>query len=138
MVFTLRHRRHVGGRKQKIIFSVAPFVHPPAIIEQCSLVLLSVSLEIGYKPSIGYSFVGLFGPLIHFVRSLACSFVRSFVRSSVHSSVCSFLRSSIHSFSIHSSKCIDGFHLTSQQPCWCTEQWRKKSFGNLTLFLCKT
>ena len=33
---------------------------------------------------------------------------------------------------------IDGFHLTSRWPCWCTEQCSKMSFGNLTLLLCKT
>ena len=33
---------------------------------------------------------------------------------------------------------IDGFHLTSRRPCWCTEQCSKMSFGNLTLFICKT
>ena len=30
MVFTLRHRRHVGGRKKKDL-SLAPFVRPPAL-----------------------------------------------------------------------------------------------------------
>ena len=33
---------------------------------------------------------------------------------------------------------ILGLHLTSRRPCWCTEQWWKKSFGNLVLLLCKT
>ena len=33
---------------------------------------------------------------------------------------------------------IEGFHLTSRQPCWCTEQCSKMSFGNLALLLCKT
>ena len=37
-----------------------------------------------------------------------------------------------------SSTIISGFHLTSLPPCWCTEQKRKTSFGNLTLLLCKT
>ena len=27
------------------------------------------------------------------------------------------------------------FHVTSRRPCWCTEQYRKKSFGNLILLL---
>ena len=40
---------HVDGRKQKISHELVPFVHPPAI-----LWLLSVSLEIGCKPSINY------------------------------------------------------------------------------------
>ena len=34
--------------------------------------------------------------------------------------------------------CTDGIHLSSSPPCWCTERKRKKSFGNLTLLLCKT
>ena len=33
---------------------------------------------------------------------------------------------------------IDGLHLTSRQPCWCTEHCSKMSFGSLTLLLCKT
>ena len=33
---------------------------------------------------------------------------------------------------------ILGFHMTSRRPCSCTEQYRKKSFGNLILLLCKT
>ena len=33
---------------------------------------------------------------------------------------------------------IVGFHLTSSLPCWCTEQERKKSSGNLTQLLCQT
>ena len=32
---------------------------------------------------------------------------------------------------------ILGFHATSR-PCWCIEQWRKNSLGNLILLLCKT
>ena len=30
------------------------------------------------------------------------------------------------------------FQVTSQRPCWCTEQSWKKSFENLMLLLCKT
>ena len=33
---------------------------------------------------------------------------------------------------------MGGFDLTSSPPCWCTEQKRTKSFGSLTLLLCKT
>ena len=33
---------------------------------------------------------------------------------------------------------IGGFLLTSWPLCWCTEQMRKKSFGNFTISLCKT
>ena len=29
------------------------------------------------------------------------------------------------------------FRVTSRWPCWCTEQWRQKAFGNLILLLCK-
>ena len=32
---------------------------------------------------------------------------------------------------------IGGFHLTSSPPCWCTEQSRKNSFGNLTYYYAK-
>ena len=38
----------------------------------------------------------------------------------------------------HSKTNILGFHMTSRRPCWCTEQERKKYFGNLILLLCKT
>ena len=44
----------------------------------------------------------------------------------------------------HSANCclliiinILGFHMTSRRPCWCTEQYWKKSFGNFILLLCK-
>jgi len=37
VVFTLRHSRHVGGRKQNIS-KLAPFVSPPAIVH-CSIVI---------------------------------------------------------------------------------------------------
>ena len=36
------------------------------------------------------------------------------------------------------NKAIDGLHVTSRWPRWCTEQCSKMSIGNLTLFLCKT
>ena len=29
------------------------------------------------------------------------------------------------------------FNFMLSPPCWCTEQWRKKSFGHLTLLSCK-
>lgn len=32
---------------------------------------------------------------------------------------------------------IGGLHLTSQQPCWCTNPCSEMSFGNLMLLLCK-
>ena len=48
MVFTLRHSRHVGGRKQKISNELLLFVHQQLYIAA----LLSVSLEIGCKPPI--------------------------------------------------------------------------------------
>ena len=47
-VFTLRHSRHVGGRKQKITHLRLLFVHQQLHIAA----LLSVSLEIGCKPPI--------------------------------------------------------------------------------------
>ena len=49
MIFTLRHGRHVGGRKQKISHYLLLFVHQQLYIAA----LLSVSLEIGCKPPIG-------------------------------------------------------------------------------------
>ena len=33
---------------------------------------------------------------------------------------------------------ILSFHVTSRRLCWCIEQEREKSFGNLILLLCKT
>ena len=48
VVFTLRHSRHVGGRKQKISNQLLLFFHQQLYIAA----LLSVSLEIGCKPSI--------------------------------------------------------------------------------------
>ena len=48
VVFTLRHSRHVGGRKQKISNQLLLFVHQQLYIAA----LLSVSLKIGCKPPI--------------------------------------------------------------------------------------
>ena len=47
----LRHSRHVGGRKQKISRWLLLFVHQQLYIAA----LLSVSLEIGCKPPIGFA-----------------------------------------------------------------------------------